>query len=110
MLPDFKLRHVFAFLFLAGTTALAAWVVLGTWIPQTDLAQILVGGYFLCAAIGAFWMLVDCVRQRKTPFSHFFLVFVPYGFIFYYLEGARAGTRAVSGSETEKRANPQVPD
>jgi len=102
MMPDLKLRHVFAFLFLTGTSIFAAWVVLGPWVPKTALEEGLVVTFFLCGPLGALWMLYDCIRQRKTPFAYFLLAFVPYGFIFYYLERVRprAG-KAFSGTAAE---------
>ena len=62
----------------------------------------LVVSFFLCGPLGALWMLYDCVRHRKTPSWYFVLAFVPYGFIFYYLERVRGRTRTVV-SRTEQR-------
>jgi glycopeptide antibiotics resistance protein len=103
-LPDFKLRHVFAVLFLTATSVFATWVVVGPWFPKTVLAQVLVGSFFVCGPLGAFWMLSDCIRERKTPFVYFLLAFIPFGFIFYYLERVRP--RAA----TTVSKNPQGPD
>jgi len=102
MMPDLKPRHVLAFLFLTGTSIFAAWAVLGPWIPKTALEEGFVVAFFLCGSLGALWMLYDCIRQRKTPFVYFLLAFVPYGFVFYYLERVRPRARkAVSGTAAQ---------
>jgi hypothetical protein len=87
-----KLRHAFALLFLTGTSIFAAWVVLGSWLPTTPVALTLVGLFFVCGPVGAFWMLYDCARHKKTPFRYFLFAFVPYAFVIYYFERVRPRT------------------
>ena len=105
-LPDPKLRHFFAFLFLTGTSIFAVWVVTGSWMPKTDLELGLVGAFFVCAPAGGLWMLYDCFRQRNTPFAYFLLSFVPYGFVFYYFERVRPRKRTMSSVATNEQHPP----
>jgi hypothetical protein len=81
--------HILAFLVLLSLTAFAASVVFGTWFPQTTVAMGALIAFFVCAPIGAFWMLYDCSRREKPPFIYFLLAFIPYAFVWYYFDRVR---------------------
>ena len=80
---------VLTFLVLATLTLFMGWVVLGSWLPKSSVVLTSLILLFVCAPLGAFWMLYDCSRNEKAPFMYFVLAFVPYAFVWYYLEHVR---------------------
>jgi hypothetical protein len=90
--------HLLAFLVLISLTAFAASVVFGTWFPKTTVAMAAVVVFFVCAPIGALWMLYDCSMREKPPFIYFLLAFVPYAFVWYYLDRVRSRNVRSQGS------------
>jgi hypothetical protein len=82
-------KTVFAFLILALVTMFALWLVLGTWLPKTAISLTAVVAFFLCAPIGALWMLYDCSVRERPPFIYFLLALVPYAFVWYYFDRVR---------------------
>ncbi len=81
--------NLLTFLVLTALTLFMAWVVLGSWFPKNTLVVTSLILLFVCAPLGALWMLYDCSRIEKAPFMYFVLAFVPYAFVWYYLERVR---------------------
>ena len=76
---------------------LAVYVVFGDWLPKTAAAIAAIVLFFLCAPIGALWMLYDCSRQPKSSFFLFLLALVPYAFVWYYIDRVLPRSRATRG-------------
>jgi hypothetical protein len=91
------ISHLLAFIFLSSTTAFAVWVVLSTWVPKTSLSIGAVSVFFLCASVGAFWMLYDCLVRERPPLIYFFVAFLPYAFVWYYFDRVLPRTIRASG-------------
>lgn len=93
MRPATKSLHwagkLLALLVLASTSVFAASVVLGTWLPKSTIAVGALIAFFVCAPIGALWMLYDCSVREKPPFIYFLMAVVPYAFVWYYIERVR---------------------
>lgn len=82
--------HLLAFVILLGLTVFGTWFVLGTWLPKTTLAMGALIAFFLCAPIGALWMLYDCSMREKPSFIYYLLALVPYAFVWYYFDRVRS--------------------
>ncbi|SRR2546427_9307417 len=80
------------FLVLASLSVFAAWIVLGSWLPKSTAVLGSIILFFICAPIGALWMLYDCSRHEKHPLIYFLLAFFPYVFVWYYFERVRPRT------------------
>jgi hypothetical protein len=87
------IAHLLAFLILGVLTLLALWLVMGTWMPKSAVEMGAVIAFFLCAPIGALWMLYDCAVREKPPFIYFLLAGVPYAFVWYYFDRVRPRKR-----------------
>jgi hypothetical protein len=59
--------------------------------PQNPLLVFLVVVIFAMPSIGAFWMLYMAIRYQTHPLPMMFLAFLPYAFLWYYLERVRPG-------------------
>ncbi|MCU1310604.1 MAG: hypothetical protein JWO20_1729 [Candidatus Angelobacter sp.] len=46
---------------------------------------------FGVSPVGSFWMMYMAIRFEKHPFSMLLMAFVPYAFVWYYLERVRPG-------------------
>jgi len=83
------IKNLVAFLILGTLTVFAVWVVFSSWVPKTPLGLFGVMAFFIGAPIGNLWMLYHWVMREKPPVAYFLLVFVPYGFVWYYFNRAR---------------------
>jgi hypothetical protein len=81
--------QLIAFLVLASLSIFSAWVVLGSWLPKSTVLLGSIVFFFICAPVGALWMLYDCSRQEKQALAYFILAFFPYAFVWYYFERVR---------------------
>jgi hypothetical protein len=78
---------------LAAISLFAAWVILGSWMPQSGVEKVFPIAFFLGGPLGACWLLYDCFSHPKTPRVYLLLAFVPYAFVFYYFEHIRLRNR-----------------
>jgi len=91
---------VWAF-FLAACTSFGIWEVVGPWSPH-GVALVLVILFFMAQPLGACWMVYRSSRVESRPGPFFLLAFVPYAFVWYYIErtrlnrGGRASPTATS--------------
>ena len=59
--------------------------------PENPLLVFLVVVIFAMPSLGAFWMLYMAIRYETHPLPMILLAFVPYSFLWYYLEQVRPG-------------------
>ena len=83
------LSQLLALFVLASLTVFMAWVVLGGWFPKNTVVIGSLIVLFTAAPLGALWMLLDCARHEKHPLVYLLLAFVPYAFVWYYVERVR---------------------
>lgn len=82
------MKKVFWPAFLALSTAFGYWAVFNPWFHQGIGAQLLIA-YCGIQPLGGFWMIYMSIRLEKRPVPYIMLAFVPYSFLWYYMERVR---------------------
>ena len=75
----------------------AFWIAASPWIPRNPVVVFLVVLVYAVGPIGAFWMLYMSIRHEKHPLPMVLLAFVPYAFLWYYVERVRTGKHISDG-------------
>lgn len=88
-----RIRQLFWVLFIAATSTMCLWIVVGPWRPQGKLVVGLVFVLFALGSFGAYWMLYQIIRYEKHRVKFIVLVFFPFSFVWYYFERYRNRVR-----------------
>ena len=90
-------------LFGLFVTGIAFWMITVPGVPKNPLLMLLVVVVFAVPPFGAFWMLYVSIRHEKHPLPMMLLAFVPYAFLWYYLERVRPGKHLRDSRTTERQ-------
>lgn len=92
---DFMARFLWGAFFLS-TSSLALWIVSSSFRPRTDTELVLILIFFGLQPFGAFWMIAHAIRNQPGPFKYVLVSFVPYAFVWYFIQHAK-GSRISHG-------------
>lgn len=70
---------------------LLVWLLTLNETPQNSSVMFLIVLIFLVPAVGAFWMMYEAIRHEKHPLPMVLLAFLPFAFLWYYVERVRQG-------------------
>ena len=70
-------------------TGAAFWIVTSPSTPHNPVILAFFIAVFTIGPIGAFWMMYISVRYEKHPLPMVLLAFLPYAFLWYYVERVR---------------------
>ncbi|SRR5713101_1746846 len=76
---------------IAALNLLAYWLVIGPWCPVGQFGAFLVGAFFILSSLGGLWMMYVAVRYESKHWHFVGLAFIPFTFLWYYVERFRTG-------------------
>jgi len=66
----------------------------GAWAFETEAQRNLVFAFFAGHPLGTLWMIREWFRREKSRVVYWYLLFLPYGFAWYYFERPRLRRKA----------------
>jgi hypothetical protein len=85
------MKRALLILVIVALGILCAWVVIGPWLPHSQIEMVLVAVLFISPNIGAVWMIYTAARYESKPVPFVILAFIPFSFLWYYAERFRTG-------------------
>lgn len=88
--------------FILLLNLLAAWIVIGPWLPENTFVKFLVAMFFLAPSVGTFWMIYVAVRYEAKPWPFVAIALISFSCLWYYGTRYRTG-RYMTRSPEEVR-------